>query len=181
MDVDGHGGPLTDGGARVSATFPSSFALALGYEQERALALEASVIFTRWENFDYLTFDYSDTLIPDNEDEFFYKNTWRFQVGGEYYLTDTVAVRAGFVYDQTPTRHDYASPMLPANDRMLYSFGLGYKGQQWHFDFAGMYIHTKERVGMDKDVTGEGPDGTYTFNFRNGETYILGISGGYAF
>lgn len=180
VDVANHGGPFNSGDATVRATFPSSFALGLGYEEEKQWTLESSVIWTRWEEFDYMTFDYEGaTNLPDNDEAFYYKNTWRFQVGGEYFLTDMVALRGGFVYDQTPTRHDYASVMLPANDRMLYSLGLGFQGEKWHCDLSGMFITTKTRNGMSKSVTGEAGD--YEFDFENGKTLIFGISGGYAF
>jgi len=171
-------GPLNSGDAKVKATFPDSYTLGLGYEATD-WTVEASVIHTRWEKFDYMDFEYgANTNLTDNSEEFYYKNTWRMQLGGEYLLSEMVALRAGFAYDQTPTRHGYTSPMLPANDRMLYSLGLGFKGERWTCDLSGMYITTKERHGMSKDVDF---DGTYEYDFTNGKTMIFGISGGYAF
>lgn len=172
---------LGEGHVKVSATFPSSYNLGLGYRPNEDLTVEFSVIHTRWEYFDKMKYNYDDDLAPayeDTESEFYYKNTWRFQLGAEYWLTDMFAVRGGYVYDQTPTRHEHASVMLPANDRNLFSLGLGFKGEHWFVDAAGMYVVTKERHG----ITDTGTDGaTYTYDFKNGSTTIFSLSGGYQF
>ena len=175
--VDGSGAGLGKGDATVSAVFPSSYTVGLGYNPMDDLTLEFSVVHTRWELFDYMSFDYENIALNDNDDPFYYKNTWRFQLGAEYELTDMFALRAGYVYDQTPTRHDFASPMLPANDRMLYSLGLGIKGEQWFCDLSAMYITTKERKGVSKTAA----DGTYKYDTVNGRTIVSGVSVGYNF
>lgn len=177
------GGPQ-DGDATVSAVFPSSYTLGLGYKPLKNLTFEASTIFTRWELFDKMKFRYTgvnSAVIPDNDEYFYYKNTWRFQLGAEYQATDFMALRAGYTYDQTPTRHDYASVMLPANDRKLYSLGMGFEGDNWYCDFSGMYIVTKERKSMSKTVNAGAATTTFTYDFVNGKTYVGSMSFGYAF
>ncbi|SOB58119.1 conserved exported protein of unknown function [Pseudodesulfovibrio profundus] len=165
---------------KVSATFPSSYNLGLGYRPTEDLTFEFSVIHTRWEYFDKMKYNYGgdNPNYEDSETDFYYKNTWRFQLGAEYWLTDMFALRGGYVYDQTPTRHEHASVMLPANDRNLFSLGLGFKGDHWFVDAAGMYIVTKERHG----ITYEASDtATYSYDFKNGSTTIFSLSGGYQF
>lgn len=170
---------FSNGGVTISATFPSSYSLGLGYKPSDDWTFEASTIFTRWELFDEMKFDYeASTGMTDNDEKFYYKNTWRFQLGAEYMALDWLALRAGYAYDQTPTRHDYASPMLPANDRNLFSLGVGFLGENWFCDIAGMYVTTKARSNMSKTVTA---DGTYTYDFKNGKTGILSASFGYNF
>lgn len=169
-----------DGDATVSATFPSSFSIGVGYTPFDAWTFEGSVIHTRWDHFDEMKFRYSGVnpaLLPDDDEKFFYKNTWRFQLGAEYDLNELIDLRAGYVYDQTPTRHDYASVMLPANDRQLFSLGIGFEGQRWTCDLNGMYITTKERRGMSTTNA----FGTYTYDFTGGRTWIAGLSVGYSF
>jgi len=179
VEVSNTIGPFKSGDATVSATFPASYGLGLGYEEERNWAVEASVLFTQWEDFDYMHFDYgASTLLPSKEEAFYYKNTWRFQLGGEYFVVEDIALRAGYVFDQTPIRHDYASVMLPSNDRHLFSLGLGIYGEKWNCDLTGMYIFAKDRQGISNSVDG-GND--YQYDFKNGKTWVFGISGGYAF
>jgi long-chain fatty acid transport protein len=179
VDVDGAGvGALNGrGDCTMTADFPASYTLGLGLTPTDALTVEFDVVYTQWEQFDRIEFDFDNTNLPDNNEDFNYKSTWRFQLGAEYRFTDAFAMRAGYVYDQTPTRHEYASPMLPANDRQMFTLGAGYKWDAWTLDVAGMYIITKGRQGMTMS------DGylDYDVDFKNGRTWGLGTSIGYSF
>ena len=161
--------------ANVEAQFPSQYSLGIGFNPIEDLSLEFDVIYTRWELFDKMVFDFG--TYTDNTETFNYKNTWRFQLGLEYMATDCVALRAGYVYDQTPTRHAYTSLMLPANDRNMFTLGAGYKIDDLTLDLAAMYIVTKERYGMTMN------DGVadHSVNFEDGRTWGLGASIGYKF
>jgi long-chain fatty acid transport protein len=160
------------------ADFPASYTVGLGITPTEDLTLEFDVVYTQWEQFDRIEFEFGPTFLPGGQPEDFnYKSTWRFQLGAEYKLTESLAMRAGYVYDQTPIRHEYASPMLPANDRQMFTLGAGYKWNSWTFDVAGMYLVSKSRHGMTKS------DGatSYRMDFENGRTWGLGSSIGYTF
>ncbi|WP_319584455.1 OmpP1/FadL family transporter [uncultured Pseudodesulfovibrio sp.] len=178
VDVDGSVAPINGRGRAVmTADFPASYTVGLGLTPTDKLTVEFDVVYTQWEQFDRIEFDFSDTLLPDDNEDFNYKSTWRFQLGAEYRFTDAFAMRAGYVYDQTPIRHEYASPLLPANDRQMFTLGAGYKWDSWTFDASAMYIITKERTGltMDDDVQ------TYDVDFKDGRTWGIGTSIGYSF
>jgi len=169
---------FNSGDAKVKATFPDSYSLGLGYQADEDWTVEASVVHTRWEKFDYMDFEYgSGTGLDDKEEEFYYKNAWRFQLGTEYAVTEMIDLRAGFAYDQTPIRTGHASVMTPVNDRMLYSLGAGFKKDNWFCDFAGVCVISKERHGVDSSSS----DGDYTYDFTNGRTWVWGMSFGYNF
>ncbi|NDV19318.1 hypothetical protein GO013_07795 [Pseudodesulfovibrio sp. JC047] len=167
----------TSGNATLTADFPASYTAGLGFTPMENLSIEFDVIFTQWEQFDRIEFDFSGSPLPDTVEDFNYKNTWRFQLGAEYLVTDAFALRAGYVYDQSPIRHEYTSPLLPANDRNLFTLGAGYKYDNWTFDLSGMYIVTKERHGMSMT------DGvaTYDVDFKGGTTWGAGLSVGCSF
>jgi len=167
----------SSGNAKLTADFPASYTAGLGYSPMENLTLEFDVVYTQWEQFDRIEFDFDGFLLPDSVEEFNYKSTWRFQLGAEYLVSDAWALRAGYVYDQTPIRHEYTSPMLPANDRQMFTFGAGYSIKDLTIDLAGMYIITKERTGltMNDGVT------DYDVEFKNGQTWGGGLSVGYAF
>jgi len=167
----------SSGNAKLTADFPASYTVGLGYSPMENLTLEFDVLYTQWEQFDRIEFDFDGFAFPDTVEEFNYKSTWRFQLGAEYLVSDAWALRAGYVYDQTPIRHEYTSPMLPANDRQMFTFGAGYSIKDLTIDLAGMYIITKERTGltMNDGVT------DYDVEFKNGQTWGGGLSVGYAF
>lgn len=172
-DTEISGLPAGNGSYKTElrADFPSSWSLGLGFVPIEDLTIEFDAIYTEWEHFDAIEFDF--TGLSDTTEDFYYKNTWRFQVGAEYRATENLALRAGYVYDQTPTRHDYASFMLPANDRNMFTLGAGYSWDNWTVDVAGMYLVTKERKGLDIDG--------YRTDYENGDTWGLGLSVGYIF
>lgn len=170
-------GVLPETNATVEATFPDQWSLGLGYQITEDLSLELDAIFTRWELFDSMEFDFASPLYTDNIETFNYKNTWRFQLGAEYMVMDNWALRAGYVYDQTPTRHAYTSLMLPANDRQMFTLGTGYTWNDLTVDLAGMYIVTKERDAMTMH-DGAAP---HSVDFKDGRTWGLGLSLGYKF
>jgi long-chain fatty acid transport protein len=161
-------------GQTIEATLPGSYTLGVGYKPMDNWSWEFDVVHTRWESVDGMTY----SGIINNFDDLHYKNTWRFQLGTEYWATDWLALRFGYAYDQTPTRAGYASFMLPANDRQLYSTGLGYKLDNWNVDWSFMYVTTKERSGLG--ITNP-LGGSYAVDFKDGKTWITGLSVGYAF
>ncbi|WP_419784834.1 OmpP1/FadL family transporter [Pseudodesulfovibrio sp.] len=165
----------TDTNQDIEATLPGSYALGVAYKPTDKWTFEFDVVHTRWESLDAM--HYSGVI--DSKEDFYYKNTWRFQFGAEYWATDWLALRAGYVYDQTPTRATHASFMLPANDRRLFSGGLGFKWDNWTADLSTMYITTKERYGVPIQNPNNGS--YFNVNFNNGTTWASGLSIGYTF
>jgi len=177
MSTTGSGqypGASTKSDQQIKATLPGSYTLGVAYQPLDDLTFEFDVVHTRWDSVDAMQYD----GVINAKDELHYKNTWRFQIGAEYWLVDWMALRAGYVYDQTPTRAGEASFMLPANDRRLFSGGLGFKWDKWTTDVSFMYITTKTRnnLSMTDPVLG-GID----VDFKNGQTWASGVSIGYEF
>ncbi|MGL1863954.1 MAG: outer membrane protein transport protein [Pseudodesulfovibrio sp.] len=164
----------TENNQDIFATLPSSYTVGVAYKPIEEWVLEFDTIYTRWELTDKLSYggEYTATT------PLHYKNTWRFQLGTEYWAKEWLAVRFGYSYDQTPTRAGDASFMLPANDRQLFSTGLGYKDNGLVVDWSFMYVITKER----NDLTINDPGGTdWNVDFKDGQTWITGLSVGYEF
>ena len=166
----------SNNGQHITATLPSSCTAAVSFKPTEKWVLEFDTLFTRWEVTDKI--EYSGTI--DSVTPLHYKNTWRFQLGAEYWMLESLALRFGYAYDQTPTRAGDASFMLPANDRQLFSTGLGYKTGNFTADWSFMYVKTKERHGLAIDNPAPGA-GNWNVDFKDGKTWISGLSLGYAF
>ena len=160
----------------LSATLPSSYTLAASYKPTDRWVFEMDTVYTRWEVTDKI--EYTGTINATTP--LHYKNAWRFQLGAEYWMLESLALRLGYAYDQTPTRAGDASFMLPANDRQLFSTGLGYKAGNFTADWSFMYVVTKERHGLSIDNPAPGA-GSWSVDFKDGKTWISGLSLGYAF
>jgi long-chain fatty acid transport protein len=153
----------------IEATLPSSYTLGIGYKPLENWSIEFDTVFTRWELTDKMVYG----GFVKSTDYLDYKNSWRLQLGTEYWAKEWLALRFGYVYDVTPTVNYEASYMLPANDRQLYSTGLGFKFNDIKIDWSFMYVTTKERTGLTI--------GNKNVEFKNGKTWISGLSVGYEF
>ncbi len=62
------------------------------------------------------------------------------RVGGEYWLKDDMALRLGFLYDQSPVPAKSITPLLPDADRTGFTFGFGKTFGNMTLDVAAMYL-----------------------------------------
>jgi long-chain fatty acid transport protein len=98
-------------------------------------------------------------------------DTFSVRLGAEVRPPVTgLAVRAGLVYDRTPSPTDTMSPSLPDCDRIDASAGIGYRfAFGLGIDVAYMYVHFLERSS-----TGDAFPGRY-----RSAAHLVGLSLGY--
>ena len=53
-----------------------------------------------------------------------WNDSWLFSIGGEYALNEATALRAGFMFDESPVNDQFASPRIPDGDRHWFAAGL---------------------------------------------------------
>ena len=55
----------------------------------------------------------------------------------DYSISDTLTLRGGFGFDESPSRPNFRSARIPDNDRNIYAIGASYSGlKHWQFDLA---------------------------------------------
>lgn len=69
-----------------------------------------------------------------------YKDGWIYSVGGEYQLTERLAVRAGVAYEESPIDNSNRGVRLPDTDRIYASLGASYDWNE-RFRFSVAYSH----------------------------------------
>lgn len=113
------------------------------------LSLEFDAVWTNWSAYKELVIEYDEPLFGVRDElssEKNWHNTWRFQFGAEYALTDTVDLRAGYVYDQSPVNDDYEDFAVPCTDRQIVTLGAGWTFQDaWTVDVSYGYLWMKDR------------------------------------
>ncbi|MEN7974112.1 MAG: outer membrane protein transport protein, partial [Verrucomicrobiota bacterium] len=66
------------------------------------------------------------------------------------------ALRAGYVWDESPVPDTTRSPELPGSDRQMLMFGAGWKGEHVGIDLAYSYLWAeKADMGTDYALPGE--------------------------
>lgn len=173
LEIDGD----LDGVAPVSISaaadleLPSSVNFGIANTSIKNLSLGLDVIWTEWSTYDELLIVAPPVPIPAAPKD--WENVWSIRVGGEYALGENWAVRAGYVWDESPVPNSTRSPELPGSDRQMVMAGFGWKsGGGVGVDVAYSYLWAKKAdMGTIYPLPGE---------FET-VTHLIGISGSYEF
>ena len=87
----------------------------------------ADITWTGWSSFDELRIVYDSGVPTDTVTTEDWDDTLRYSVGFDYQYSDTMILRSGLAYDETPIPSpERRTPRIPGNDRTWLSFGLTY-------------------------------------------------------
>ncbi|MBI9111341.1 OmpP1/FadL family transporter [Maridesulfovibrio ferrireducens] len=170
---------FNDNDITMSMNTPNTFSFGLEYKPLTNLSFEADAIYSEWSAYSDISYDFAKTNsigIKNYIAEKKWEDVWRFQFGVEYLPIEDLALRVGYVYDQSPIREGYEDYMLPSNDRQIVSTGLGYKFDNFVVDVSYMYLWMKDRTIAARPGTG-----VLDTKTANGLTHIVGLSLGYNF
>jgi len=163
-------GPLAaqNGTFSTSTDFNLPGIVSFGVSQQVTpdLSVSAGLQWFDWSTFNELRIQFSDgrpdTVIPEG-----YRNTWTANVGATYRLNESLSVRAGFQFDQTPTVDAFRNTGLPDGDRYWIAIGGSYKLSSWAY-FDAAYAHAffdDGSVNIAKTFYGGTPaQGTFVTN-----------------
>ena len=172
----------TRGSATVN--MPATLAVGVAYTIDR-LTLEFDADWTFWSKYKSLPISFRDqvpTLTNQNPLKK-WKNVCALRFGGQYQITDPLALRAGVVFDPSPVPSSTMGAELPDSDRMNYMVGAGYKIGPWTIDAAFMYLDKNSRKVNNmhasttpRESAGGGFDGRWT-----GDAWLAGLDISYKF
>ena len=170
--------PLLSGGeGSGDITTPGILRFGTSVKATEKLTVNAGVIYTMWSSYDELSIDFDPALlgqVPSSTTEKDWDDVFRYQLGAEYALTDVWALRAGYIYDETPDPDAHVDYIVPGNDRNLLSLGVGYKKGDFSCDLSYTYLMIK-----DRDVSARPEEGVLPGEFNDGDAHLIGVSLGY--
>jgi long-chain fatty acid transport protein len=106
-----------------------------------------------------------------------YEDTFILRLGAEYQLSDALALRAGYGYDQSPIQDEHLSPTLPGANRNNAALGMGYTLGNVDIDLAYFVVLFAERTSEIESPAYAGLlNGHY-----NTTVHIFNMSVGYRF
>ncbi|MEO1330396.1 MAG: outer membrane protein transport protein [Pseudomonadota bacterium] len=168
------------GGTFHNSTFSAdapgllSIGLRQNLTENLELALEA-----QWQNWSVL-----DEAVISNDafgeipETFGYKDAYFFAAGLQYQAFDSLQLRTGVAYDQTPTTDEDRSIRVPDEDRIWLSVGASYEiAEGMSVDAAYSYLRAIEDPTVDIDVGGT-EFGTAEFE---ADVHIISVGGRYDF
>ena len=164
--------------AKFDITAPQSATLGVNWDALETWRIGAAATWTEWSSFDAIDFK-----IPGYGYRLPLKwnDVWRFGIGSEYDLLDSLSVRLSYVYDMDPTSH-HGTTMLPSGDRQIIGFGLGW----WILDNLRLDIGYSFIVmaRANRIVNVKGADGTtdaHRFSTDNGYSHLVSAGISYFF
>ncbi len=128
---------------------PEVISVGAGYKVNDRLTLQADLNYVGWKAYDSLIIDFAQNTdaVHDSRDERNYKNTLALRVGGNYKISDKVAVMLGAAYDPSPVRDGIVTPDLPDANRWVGTGGFTFKPTA-HFTILGAieYVSSQKRT-----------------------------------
>lgn len=124
---------------------PDNFSLALSQKVGSRLELLADATWTGWSSVNALEPVVTTTGARATAPlRYNFRNTWRYGLGAKYQWNDTLNLRAGIAYDQTPVPEDaYRTMTVPDADRTWLAFGARWqmnKATSLDFGYAHIFF-----------------------------------------
>jgi long-chain fatty acid transport protein len=173
------------GSVATSFNFPNIFCAGVAFNLTPKLLLSADANYIFWNSYDKfaITIDFPAPY-PDQVQTFTenWDISFLFRAGLQYQLIKNLALRGGFLYDQTPQPVNTMDPILPDADRKAFTVGLGYKISKFVIDVAYQYEVFSDRTSPNRYITAYQVagrnlgEGTYS-----SKAQLLGVSVGFVF
>jgi long-chain fatty acid transport protein len=140
--------PVGDQTAHSSADIPFPQFVKGGYAFRPIpqLKLEADVEWINWETLNSLKLHapgaaFNGTTIP-----FSWKDSWYYEFGAQYDITEHWAVRGGYIYSINTVPNNTFSPSVPDSNRHVFSVGGGYSTKRISLDLVYQYSLSEDRT-----------------------------------
>lgn len=134
----------TDGQDAFTAELPlvDEYTIGLTYKITPKWLVSADFNYHGWERYSKLTLDFENAQVGNQADKTVlvspknFKNAKTFRIGTQYMLTDKLAGRLGYYFDESPYEDKYFIPETPSFDASVVTAGLGYKFGKLGVDLA---------------------------------------------
>ncbi len=168
------GAPLGTQNAKTVLRLPEQLSFGAAVDVTSKFRALVDVVTTNWTVFDTLAIDLAEAgriALPQDD-----KRTWTFRVGGEYMVSPSTTIRAGYINHGSASPDQTVTPNLPEGPRAEFTGGFGTRlGQKLGLAVAYQYIHQQQRRGRivsDPAVT----NGLFKFN-----AHLFGATFTYSF
>jgi len=160
-----------DGPAETALPLPALFSVGVASQVSDKLMLEFNFNRINWSVFEKLEFVFPDSPKYNEEIEENYVNTSQYRFGAEYQATPELAIRGGFVLDETPQHDEVMGPILPDANRKGYSLGGAYDLGAMTLDFYYLALFLEDREIRDNQDNFNGDYSSFTTLAGFGLTY----------
>ena len=167
-------GRTTNSNATAAVKLPDTFILSIAHSLNDKWEILGDISWTGWSSIPKLDIMRTDTGAVATRLETEFEDTWRFALGANYKLDETMKLRGGIAYDQTLTKDaEHRLVSLPDNNRLWLSGGVQWKPNKTSaLDVGAAYIFVNESDINNAGTAGQNQGlvkGTY-----DASTWLLG-------
>ena len=158
--------------------FPHILGVGASFNLTETLLWSVDVHYTLWSSYDEFTVEVEVPGFADKHVEENWEDSFLFRTGFQYSASESLALRGGFFYDQTPQPAEFMDPILPDADRIGFTVGIGYRSGNFVLDVAYQYEPFKDRTSPNRYIFaipgGNLGEGTYSTT-----AHLFGVSLGF--
>ncbi len=114
-------------------TLPQILWAGIAFQVNPKLTIETDVNWTGWSSHDSLDVDITNGLGALSVDKD-WDDVFCYRLGLEYNSSEALALRLGYLYDESPVPDSTIEYAMPFGDRHVVTCGLGYTWDRWTFD-----------------------------------------------
>ncbi len=132
---------FTNSAVTAGIDLPASLSLSMAHVLSPRFELMGDISWTQWSKFQELRIVYANPAQSDSVTTENWKDTLRYAFGLSYKLNDTIKLRTGLAYDESPVPDaQHRTPRIPDNNRTWVAFGLNYAHSE-RISFDAGYAH----------------------------------------
>lgn len=129
----------------ASLPMPAELSVGVSYELLDKWLLAFDYNMTYWDVYKSLDLDFANAQIPDSENPRNYKNSSTYRFGLQYLANETITLRVGYYFDESPVQSGYFAPETPRNDAHGFTGGLSVNvSDKFSIDAAFLYNRYEE-------------------------------------
>jgi len=168
LDLFSDGRPLGDTTVTLSMMMPDQVSAGIAFDVTPSFTLMADWQWVHWALFDTLTADLGNGETLQMEEH--YHNTNAIRVGFEWWASNRLAIRGGYLKHQGAAPPEVVTPLLPEASRNEFTGGFGVKlSSALSADFAYQYLRQDKVRGRVVEPLSGSPttalnSGLYEFN-----------------
>jgi long-chain fatty acid transport protein len=132
---------LYDQAGTTNFTTPDSVAVGLAWKPLNCLTLDADVTYFGWQVFQQIALSFPATPALNSVELKSWHHTWNYRVGAEWVIDEHWALRAGIMYDPTPSPTATLQPDVPDATRWNFAGGVGWRAGAFHVDLGMQWIY----------------------------------------
>jgi long-chain fatty acid transport protein len=164
------GGTLRDQRVTTSITTPDSLHMAVASRPIDNLVIDLDIAFYGWAKFRSIDIHFPATPSLDAPEPKNWHNTVNAHLGGEFAIDDSWRVRAGVLYDPSPSPAETLAPDVPDSDRLNLAAGGTYAHPSgFRVDLGYQFLFVLKRTSTLPQLPGD----------YSGFVNIIGVSVGY--